>query len=427
MNTSLKSVLRALGALAFALLLIAGLFVYAALQAVAPRPGEWRVPFRIGPLQREASVPTLLRWASHPLVRTQLDGRVLDTDAGRWVFARRDDGALEAVCAPCSVQLDAFGSVPVAVDRIGLVVFARGADRYDGRLQLGDGEDRIELPWQAELKPDALLVRAELAPTPLATALAPLAADLPELARARVDGTVAFKLEARVDAAGLQFTRLVPRLADVAVAGLGTEMLLDVDPGQRCRPQPAGGRIEGWILNAVMAAEDARFPEHAGYELDTWVKVWKHNQRSPAALQGASTITQQLAKLLFTGDERSAARKVREWLYAVEMERTLGKGRILQLYLAVLPWGDGICGAEAAARHHLGKPVNRLKPREAAWLASLLVNPDAQLRQWAAEEAAARDRAAAVLKSIKRLPRERREAELDALVSWRPPVGRAPR
>jgi membrane peptidoglycan carboxypeptidase len=148
------------------------------------------------------------------------------------------------------------------------------------------------------------------------------------------------------------------------------------------------------------------------------------NQRDGEKLQGASTITQQLAKLLYTGDARDPARKLREWLYAVEMERTLGKGRILQLYLAVLPWGDGICGAEAAARHHLGKGAHQLKPREAAWLASLLVNPDQQLQRWARDEDTARERAAAVLKGIKRLPRERREAELDALVSWRPPIGR---
>jgi hypothetical protein len=429
-NTSLKSALRALGALALALLLIAGLLAVAALQAVAPRPGEWRVPVRIGPLQREASVPTLLRWAAHPLVAAQLDGRVFDTDAGRWQLAHRRVGAgdtLEAVCAPCSLQLDALGSAAVTLDRVALFVQPRGADRYDGRLALGAGAQPLVLPWRAELKADALFVRTELAPTPLAQALAPFAIELPELNRARVDGTIALKLDARFDADGLHFTRLVPRLAGVAVTGLGTEALLDADPGQRCRPQPAGGRIEGWIQNAVMAAEDARFAEHAGYELDTWVKVWKHNQQAPDALQGASTITQQLAKLLYTGDERSAARKLREWLYAVEMERTLGKGRILQLYLSVLPWGDGICGAEAAARHHLGKPVNRLKPREAAWLASLLINPDVQLRQWAHEEAAARERAAAVLKGIKRLPRERREAELDAFVSWRPPVGRAGR
>ncbi|MBL0092730.1 MAG: transglycosylase domain-containing protein [Piscinibacter sp.] len=174
----------------------------------------------------------------------------------------------------------------------------------------------------------------------------------------------------------------------------------------------------------MIAAEDQRFFEHPGYEIDAWVAVWKRNQNEPEALQGASTITQQLAKLVYTGDERDAMRKLREWLYAVEMERTLGKGRILQLYLAVLPWGDGICGAEAAARHHLGKPANQLKPREAAWLASLLINPDLQLRRWALEEEPARERAAWVLKGIKRLPRERREAELDALVSWRPPIGR---
>jgi hypothetical protein len=419
---------RALVGFVFALLAIAALFAWAVDRALAPRPGEWSVPLRLGPLQREASVPTLLRWGLHPLVVAQLDGRTVETTAGRWQLAHRRAGTgdtLEAVCAPCRLHIDALGPAAVQIDRIALVVNARGADRYDGQLRLGAGTQPLEMGWRAALGADALRLQADLAPTPLAKALAPLAAELPELARVRIDGTIAARLEAQIGAAGLQLTRLQPRLAGVAVDGLGTAALLDADPGQRCRPQPAGGRIEGWIQNAVVAAEDARFAEHAGYELETWVKVWKHNQRTPDALQGASTITQQLAKLLYTGDERSAARKLREWLYAVEMERTLGKGRILQLYLAVLPWGDGICGAEAAARHHLGKPVNQLKPREAAWLASLLVNPDAQLRQWALDEGAARERAAAVLKGIHRLPRERREAELDALVSWRPPVGRA--
>jgi membrane peptidoglycan carboxypeptidase len=117
-------------------------------------------------------------------------------------------------------------------------------------------------------------------------------------------------------------------------------------------------------------------------------------------------------------------RKVREWLYAVEMERTLGKGRILQLYLAVLPWGDGVCGAEAAARHHLGKPAHQLKPREAAWLASLLVNPDRQLRRWTSDEALARERVVALLHGMRRLPAERREAEIEAFAQWQPPVSR---
>jgi membrane peptidoglycan carboxypeptidase len=217
----------------------------------------------------------------------------------------------------------------------------------------------------------------------------------------------------------------MPVLSDVAVAGLGTEALADVDPLARCRPQPAAGRIEGWLPHAVIAAEDQRFAEHPGYELDTWLAVWKRNAATPHGLQGASTLTQQLAKILYTGDDRSATRKLREWLYAVEMERTLGKGRILQLYLAVVPWGDGVCGAEAAARHHLGKPAHQLRPREAAWLASLLVNPDQQLRRWAQDEAASRERAVWVLAGMKRLPATRRDSELDALATWRPPIGRS--
>ena len=90
----------------------------------------------------------------------------------------------------------------------------------------------------------------------------------------------------------------------------------------------------------------------------------------------------------------------------------------------MLPWGDGICGAEAAARHHLGKPVNQLKPREAAWLASLLINPDQQLRRWAQDDPAARARAIGVLQGMRRLPRERRESEVEALADWQPPIAR---
>jgi hypothetical protein len=419
-----KTFWRALTGLVLGLVLCAAALVLVFVSALAPKEGEWRTTLQLGPLEREASVPTLIRWAAHPLVRPLLDGRSAATRTGRWQITRRADGSLDGECAPCRVQLDGTGAEPVAVDRLRVVVNVRGADRFDGSLWLGAGSAPVVLPWTAELKPDGLHVKAELAPTPLASLLAPMAAQLPELSRARLAGRVALKLDAIVGAHGVALTRIVPRLEDIGVDGLGTQALLDVDAAQRCRPQPAGGRIEGWIQNAVIAAEDARFFEHPGYELETWVQVWKGNQQQPQALQGASTITQQLAKLLYTGDERSPARKVREWLYAVEMERTLGKGRILQLYLAVLPWGDGVCGAEAAARHHLGKPANQLKPREAAWLAGLLVNPDRTLRDWARDDAVARDRAIAIVKGIRRLPRERREAEMAALENWRPPIGR---
>lgn len=416
----MKKILLFLLGLLLAVLLIGAAMLWLTLRVLAPQPGEWATTLQLGRFERSVSVPTLLRWASHPLALPHLDGRRF----GGWQLRRIDDHTLEAHCAPCRLQLDALGPQPLAVDAARLRVHVRGADRFDGTLRLGTGAEPVSVAWRAELKRDALQLQAELPATPLARLLALFGDTLPEARRARVDGSVSLRAEAGWNAQGLHFARLKPVLADVSVDGLGTESLRDADAAARCRPQPAAGRIEGWIQNAVIAAEDQRFFEHPGYELDAWVAVLKANQRDGEPLQGASTITQQLAKLLYTGDARDPMRKLREWLYAVEMERTLGKGRILQLYLAVLPWGDGICGAEAAARHHLGKPANQLKPREAAWLASLLINPDQQLRRWAVEEDAARERAAWVLKGIKRLPRERREAELDALVSWRPPIGR---
>jgi len=422
---TMKTILRACAGLLLAFLATLAALVAVALAALQPQPAEWSVPLTFGPWQREASVPTLLRWATHPLLQPLLDGRQLGTGPTRWQLRQRADGGLEARCAPCALLLPALGPQPLHVAAARLRLHARGADRFDGELQLGDGAAALRLPWSGTLKADGLVLRAELAPTALADVAALF--DLPESRQAHIEGRVALVVDGTLGAGGLRLRRVVPRLSDVAVSGLGTEALADVDPAARCRPQPRSGRIEGWIQNAVIAAEDQRFFEHPGYALDAWIAAGLRNQRDGAALQGASTITQQLAKLVYTGDERDPLRKLREWLYAVEMERTLGKGRILQLYLALLPWGDGICGAEAAARHHLGKPVDQLKPREAAWLASLLINPDRQLRQWQHDEAAARERVAAVLKGIRRLPRERREAELDALVSWQPPIGRGAR
>ena len=86
-------------------------------------------------------------------------------------------------------------------------------------------------------------------------------------------------------------------------------------------------------------------------------------------------MSQQLAKLLITGDERSPSRKLRELLYAVKMKQTLGKNRILRLYLATAPWGKGLCGAEAAAQHYFGRPAHQLSPTRAAWPAAMLHNP----------------------------------------------------
>lgn len=138
--------------------------------------------------------------------------------------------------------------------------------------------------------------------------------------------------------------------------------------------------------------------------------------------RGASTLSQQLAKLLYTGDERTLARKLRELLYAVEPDRTLGKPRVLMPYLSIAPWGDGLCGAQAASLRHFGKRASALAPLEAAWLASLLRNSDAELRRAAHSQAADLPRMNAILAGMRPLPRSRRVALAKELQDWTPPV-----
>ena len=105
----------------------------------------------------------------------------------------------------------------------------------------------------------------------------------------------------------------------------------------------------GMLPAAVLAAEDQRFELHPGYD-DTELASLLASVEPEGLRRGASTLTQQLARTLFTGGEKTVARKLRELLYAIEMERTLGKPRILELYLNTVDWGPGLCGARAAAR-----------------------------------------------------------------------------
>jgi len=241
--------------------------------------------------------------------------------------------------------------------------------------------------------------------------------DIPEAQRAQVEGRFSLTLHAMLPEGRVQ---VHPLLDGFAVSGLGTERLLDVQLPAACRSGEAEAPIGGWLPRAVVAAEDQRFHEHPGYDLTQMLAVWQSNQGEGATLAGASTLTQQLAKLVYTGDDRSATRKLRELLYAAEMERTLGKARILQLYLALAPWGSGVCGAERAARVYLHKPASNLGPVESAWLASLLTSPDAQLRRFAAGEEPDRARIEQIIIGMRPMNLARREKALAQLTMWSP-------
>ncbi len=126
---------------------------------------------------------------------------------------------------------------------------------------------------------------------------------------------------------------------------------------------------------AVVAVEDWGFYEHPGYELRSIAEATSYNKKKGTVRRGGSTLSQQLAKNLFLSNERTYARKLRELLYTVEMERELGKDRIIELYLNVVEWGPNIYGAKAAAQAYFGKTPADLSVLEAAWLANILRSP----------------------------------------------------
>ena len=167
-------------------------------------------------------------------------------------------------------------------------------------------------------------------------------------------------------------------------------------------------RISPNLKRAVIASEDANFSDHSGVEWDALEKAWERNQKAEARVEkineqmekrqqksapgktaptakavvratpkivGGSTITQQLAKNLFLGGERSLLRKAQEFAITFMLEACLGKQRILEVYLNSVEWGEGVFGAEAAARHYFHVGASGLGTMQAAQLAVMLPAP----------------------------------------------------
>jgi monofunctional biosynthetic peptidoglycan transglycosylase len=135
------------------------------------------------------------------------------------------------------------------------------------------------------------------------------------------------------------------------------------------------GRISGHLKRAVVAAEDAKFIDHDGFDWEGIQRALERNQTRGKVVAGGSTISQQLAKNLFLSGERSVLRKGQEALITLMLETVLDKRRILELYLNVAEWGEGVFGAEAAARHYYGVSAANLGPGQAAKLAAMLPRP----------------------------------------------------
>jgi monofunctional biosynthetic peptidoglycan transglycosylase len=154
----------------------------------------------------------------------------------------------------------------------------------------------------------------------------------------------------------------------------------------------ARDQVSPHLRRAVLASEDDRFYLHFGFDFEEIGKAIERRQAG-GRLRGASTITQQVAKNLFLWEGRSYVRKGAEAWITLVLEVCLSKERILDLYLNLAEWGDGIFGAEMAARTHFRKSARNLTREEAARLAAILPSP----RRWPVNGSVATRRAAIVL------------------------------
>ena len=134
-------------------------------------------------------------------------------------------------------------------------------------------------------------------------------------------------------------------------------------------------KISNHLKRAVVAAEDAKFLDHEGFDWDGIQKAYKKNLKKHKIVAGGSTISQQLAKNLFLSTKRTPWRKAEEVMITLMLEATMSKHRIFEIYLNVIEWGNGIFGAEAAARYYYHTSAKNLSVSQAAKLAAMVPNP----------------------------------------------------
>lgn len=283
----------------------------------------------------------------------------------------------------CTVHHDALGGTLTD-----LAVSAEGTltdKEFDGKVVV----EGVPVQVHATLRSlDDATGRFRIEPTSLAQVYGIFADVVPELKRAEVRGTISATGRFTLNPLSLHVEPVVEGFAveglvgDEYRGGTFTWMGHDADGDQV--PVRGGDGTEGWLPlaamgeylpMAVIAAEDSAFERHAGYDMEGMLAAAADNTKAGSVVRGGSTLTQQLAKNLFLTGDRTYARKLSELLYAVEMERELGKRRILELYLNVVEWGPAIHGGQPAAETYFLKAPRGLLPEEAAFLASILRNP----------------------------------------------------
>lgn len=134
-------------------------------------------------------------------------------------------------------------------------------------------------------------------------------------------------------------------------------------------------KVSPTLVKAVLISEDRNFWEHEGFDFEAIESAIEKNVEAGEFKFGASTISQQLAKNLYLSPSKNPLRKIKEAILTWRIERTLSKRRILEIYVNIAEWGDGIFGIEEAARHYYGVSASRLTATQSSRLAAVLPNP----------------------------------------------------
>lgn len=383
--------------------------------ALAPAHGEWSTRVDTGLFDVEIGVPTALRLVTSPWVAPRLSGSIFDTQGGpvRFVW-NANTQTVELSCPACSLPVSLLGPRRLRLEGVFLTL-RRDGNLLSGRLEAMPLSGVVPSPvpikaiWSGQLSPQSMKLHIEALDVPIAQWYAVLVPQMAELMRARIGGTVAFSVDAKLPEGSFA---LQPRMSQFTVSGLGAEALLRARPGCGAPSQLAA---DSWLARTVVAAEDPHFLTHPGYEPGD-LGVSDATGTGKLAVSTRGTLTQQLAQLAAAtsssplGGERTVESRMRALLYAVELEQTLGKPQLLQLYLDHVPWGAGVCGAEAAARAYFKRSARALAPAQAVWLAAMLQDPDAELARWRQTGTPSAARTKWVAEGVRGLNRNQRDA-----------------
>ena len=352
-----------------------------------PQAGEWSHTVQVGSYEVPVSIPGAIRLATTPFwgraLTKGLSGKQKQTVLGDFSLDWDEaNDALVLECRNCVIGFGGLHSDPLRITQIRLLIHQESTEKFSGDILIGQESHQIKLPWQGELSAQSFKLQLGTNAVAIEDIFHNLVPDLPELERAKIAGTVT--LQGTLELPSFQYTVEQPEIRGFTVSGLGTEQLRYVESS--CG-MPSNLPMNSWLVRSIIAAEDQRFEQHPGYDMYELMQAYDTNLTTGGIVRGGSTITQQTAKMLFTGSDRTLKRKLQEILYAVEMERTLGKVRIMQLYLDNAVWGlkpDGrlLCGAQAASDYYFQTTPVKLKPEQAVWLAAMLHSPMTEQREW---------------------------------------------